>query len=79
MFCFHKWHKVQTEFINTFLDVEYTDYFDSNFRLCIKCGRIQQYSLDCQGGYYSNLSDKETEIFMVKYSDVISKYMRVKK
>jgi hypothetical protein len=37
------------------------------FRRCSKCGKVQEFSNNSQGGWWQSLNKQRTEIFNTKY------------
>ncbi len=65
-FCFHKWEDIKTgERKETFLG-ETIIRDEHGFRGCRKCGVVQEYHYDSQGGCWSALDNKQMEILKQK-------------
>ena len=65
-FCFHKWEPIKTgEHTTTFMG-EKIVYDLHEMRGCRKCGTVQEFNYDSQGGSWNPLDDKPMEILKQK-------------
>ena len=58
----HRYENIQQGFIETFMGEKITQYRNTNYRKCKECKKTQEYRYDSGGGYWSNLSEDQTEI-----------------
>lgn len=68
---FHKWKKINGTMFGTFLG-ETTSWQYDEFRICLKCGAVQEFCWDSQGGYWSYLNKEKSEIFKRKNPNAMS-------
>ena len=60
--CWHKWEYIPEYFDNYFLGKKFKDSWD-RFRRCTKCGIVQEYTSDSQGGGWNKLNGQKLNIF----------------
>jgi len=63
---FHKWIQIEQNTIKRFMNEEYEEWVDSGYRICDKCGDVEEYNYDSQGGCWAKLSPKQHNILSSK-------------
>ena len=62
----HRWSKIYFKDNVLFLNNSILDDIQTNFRICNNCSVIHQYNYDSQGGYWTKLDDKRSNIVKKK-------------
>ena len=62
----HRWSKIYFKDNVLFLNNSILDDIQTNFRICNNCSVIHQYNYDSQGGYWTKLDDKKSNIVKKK-------------
>ena len=62
----HSWETIAQKETRSFLGEEIPHEYQSPFRKCKECGKIQQYFFDSQGGVWETLDTYETEVIAKK-------------
>lgn len=62
----HKWTKIYRKNTSIFEGIEFDDPHYTNYLKCLKCGTIQEFSFDSQGGSWMDLSKEKTKILNLK-------------
>lgn len=65
MHIFHKWEPIYQIEYDTFLSEKVERKWE-RFRRCVKCGEIQEYNYDSQGGSWSYIGNERSEILVKK-------------
>jgi hypothetical protein len=65
-FCFHKWENIKTGERKTSFLGHPVIYDEHELRGCRKCGVVQQYHYDSQGGCWSPLDEQQMKIIKDK-------------
>ena len=61
-FHFHAWRNIQIKKISCFLGEKYVEHDNTGLRICKKCGVIQEYTYDSQGGVWYDLQEPKQTI-----------------
>jgi len=67
-FCWHKWKYVYRVTTNNFLG-ENCPRLVKEFRICVKCGKVQGLCASLSGCWWGTLPDCETKVLLSKVVD----------
>lgn len=76
-FYFHKWKDIKKIENGIFMGEKYTRHILTEYRICSKCGLIQGFAYDSQGGFWLNEVPEFQEIIRNKLQ-FIDNYFLIK-